>query len=218
MTLNDRLAMLRSLENELLRKAGPILKPGTGMYFVDWYVMGAAQRTMAQSRGFRTMIQTKNFSGAAILLRTQIDTAMRINGLRYLDRPEEQLREVFKKEKIFRQLDSWEKTKNNRPQKMRDRFLREKLAEEASWIDRVYEETSDFIHLSFRSLFSSICHLDDASQTICFAITGEDQADDESDYFEVIDAFQDVTKLSVAFILAIIIGRHGSVGSDEQPQ
>ena len=109
MTLADRLAKIRALEKELPRKAAPIIQPGTGMFFVDWYVMGAAQRTMTQSRGFRTMIETRNFPGAAILLRTQIDTAMRINGLRYLDRPEGQLSEVFQGEKTFRQLDSWEK-------------------------------------------------------------------------------------------------------------
>jgi hypothetical protein len=80
-SLADRLSKLSELEKELPRKAAAIIKPGTGMYFVDWYVMGATQRTMAQSRGFRTMIETRNFPGAAILLRTQIDTAMRINGL-----------------------------------------------------------------------------------------------------------------------------------------
>ena len=55
-TLADRLSKIRALEKELPRKAAPIIKPGTGMYFVDWYVMGATQRTMAQSRGFRTAI------------------------------------------------------------------------------------------------------------------------------------------------------------------
>ena len=216
MNLADRLSKISALEKELLpRKAAPIIQPGTGMYFVDWYVMGAAQRTMAQSRGFRTMIETRNFPGAAILLRTQIDTAMRINGLRYLDRPEEQLSEVFQGEKTFRQLDSWETTDKDRPKKMQDVFLRAKLVEEAPWIDPLYEQTSDFVHLSFRPLFSSICHLDDDARTIFFAITGEDQTTDESDYFEICDAFFDVTKLTGAFILAILMGRHGSGEPDE---
>ncbi|MFP1646185.1 hypothetical protein [Pontitalea aquivivens] len=207
-SLADRLTKIEALEAELPRKAAPIIQPGTGMFFVDWYVMGAAQRTMAQSRGFRTMIETRNFPGAAILLRTQIDTAMRINGLRYLDRPEEQLSEVFQGEKTFRQLDSWEKTDKERPKKMQDVFLRAKLVEEAPWIDPVYEKTSDFVHLSFRPLFSSIYHLDDDTRTISFAINGEDQTTDESDYFEICDAFFDVTKLTGTFILAILMGRH----------
>ena len=93
--LSARLSKLVKLEKELTRKAAQIIQPGAPMYVVDWFVMGAAQRTLAQSRGFRSMMETKNFPSAAILLRTQIDTAMRINGLRYLDKPEHQLREVF---------------------------------------------------------------------------------------------------------------------------
>lgn len=68
MNLADRLTKIEALEAELPRKAAPIIQPGTGMYFVDWYVMGATQRTMAQSRGCRTMIETRNFPGAAILM------------------------------------------------------------------------------------------------------------------------------------------------------
>jgi hypothetical protein len=214
-TLADRLTKIRALEGELPRKAAPIIKPGTGMFFVDWYVMGATQRTMAQSRAFRTMIETRNFPAAAILLRTQIDTAMRINGLRYSDRPEDQLREVFQGAKNFRQLDSWETTEKDRAQKMHDSFLREKLVKEAPWIDRVYKKTSDFVHLSFQPLFSSVDHLDDDSGMISFATTGEDQTTDESDYFEICDAFFDVTKLAGTFILAILMGRHGGSEPEE---
>ena len=93
---------------------------------------------------------------------------------------------------------------------MQDVFLRAKLVEEAPWIDPVYEKTSDFVHLSFRPLLSSINQLDETG-AISFAITGEDQTTNESDYFEVCDAFFDVTKLTGTFILAILTGRHGSV-------
>lgn len=121
------------------------------------------------------------------------------------------LREVFHGKKTFRQLDSWERTDKDRPKKMQDCFLRAKLVEEASWIDPVYEKASDFVHLSFRSLFSSIYYLDDDTRMIAFAITGEDQTTDESDYFEICDAFFDVTKLTSTFILAILMGRHQGV-------
>lgn len=70
------------------------------------------------------------------------------------------------------------------------------------------------MHLLFRPLLSSINYLDD-SGAISFAITGEDQTTDESDYFEVCDAFFDVTKLTSTFILAILMSRHGSGEPDE---
>lgn len=208
MTLADRLAKIDALEKELPRKAAPIIKSGTGMYFVDWYVMGATQRTMSQSRGFRTMIETRNFPGAAILLRTQIDTAMRINGLQYLDRQEEQLSEVFQGEKTFRQLDSREMNEKGRPKKMQDIFLRTKLVKEAPWIDPVYEQTSDHVHLSFRPLFSSIYRLDEDTRTVSFVIDGEDHPPDESAYFEICDAFFEVAKLTSILILSALMGRY----------
>ena len=92
---------------------------------------------------------------------------------------------------------------------MQDVFLRAKLVEEAPWIDPVYEKTSDFVHLSFLPLMSSITHLDDATRQIEFAITGEDQMRDESAYYEICDAFTDVTKLIQDLILFILIDRHG---------
>jgi hypothetical protein len=100
---------------------------------------------------------------------------------------------------------------NFRGMRMQDVFLRAKLVEEAPWIDPVYEKTSDFVHLSFRPLLSSIYQLDDDTRTISFAINGEDQTTDESDYFEICDAFFDVTKLTGTFILAILMGRHQGV-------
>ena len=108
MTFNlvERLARIEKLEGELTSKAMPLLQPNAAIGTVDLYVMGAANRTLAQSRGFREMIQSRNFPCAAILLRTQIDTAMRINGIRFLTDPEAQLRTVLSGDKTFRQLAS----------------------------------------------------------------------------------------------------------------
>ena len=214
--LFSRLTKLRKLETELTRKAAPIIQPGTPLHIVDWFVMGAAQRTLAQSRGFRSMTETRNFASSAILLRTQIDTAMRINGLRYLDNPEEQLLEVFKGKKSYRELTSWQKTERNKPIRMQDKNLREWLQKEEPWIEKIYEETSDFVHLSFRPLFASIENLDDDDNwgKVDFAITGEDNTKGEDDYYEICDAFFDVSKLTCTYILAVLIARHApaSVG------
>ena len=215
MTLLDWLTEIEELEKDLPRKVARTIKNGTDRSLVDLYVMSALKRTMSQSLGFRTMIETRNFPVAAILVRTQIDTAMRINGLRYLDRPTEQLKEVLGGTKTFRKLESSEKTDKNKAKKMHDAFLLAKIVEEAPWIDSVYKCTSDFVHLSFRPADSSITHMDDDSGTICFAITGEDYTAKESDYFEICKAFLEVTKLISAFIPAVLSGLHGSIQSDE---
>jgi hypothetical protein len=206
--LSARLSNLVKLEKELVRKGAKIIQSGAASSVMGWFVLGAAQRTLSQSRGFRSMIETRNFPSAAILLRTQIDTAMRINGLRYLDNPEGQLREVFEGKKIFRQLLSWQKTSKHKCILMRDNKLREWLQEDEPWIEKIYEEASDFVHLSFRPLFASIQHLDDNDRRVYFAITGEDNAKDEADYHEICDAFFEVSKLTCTSILAALIATH----------
>jgi hypothetical protein len=80
-TLKDRLDDIEQLEKELPVKAQAILPDGT-VSLIDFFILGATQRTLSQSRGFRTLIESRNFPSATVLLRTQIDTAMRINDLR----------------------------------------------------------------------------------------------------------------------------------------
>ena len=214
MILADRLTEIEALEKDMLREIDRTIKNGTDLFLMDFYIMSAVQRTLSQSKGFRTMIEVRNFTVAAILVRTQIDTAMRINGLRYLDRPTEQLMEVLRGTKTFRNLESLEKTDKNKAVKMQDAFLLAKIIEEAPWIDSVYKNTSDFVHLSFRHLYSSITHIDD-SGTISAAINGEDQAATESNYIELCAAFLEATKLISVLIPAILLGLHGSIQFDE---
>ena len=214
MTLVDWLTEIEALEKDLPRKVTRAIERRTDLFLVDLYLMSALKRTMSQSLGFRTMIEARNFHVAAILVRTQIDTVLRINGLRYLDRPTEQLTEVLKGTKTFRNLESWEKTGKNKAEKMRDVFLLAKIIEEAPWIDSVYKRSSDFVHLSFNNLYSSITDMDDSGR-MSVAISGKDYTAKESDYFEICEAFLKVTKLISAFIPAMLLELHGSIQSDE---
>ncbi|NIY71826.1 hypothetical protein HCZ30_05180 [Marivivens donghaensis] len=206
--LSTRITKLIKLERELPQKAGKILQPDSPMYLTVWFILGASQRTLAQSRGFRSMIEAKNFPSAAILLRTQIDTAMRINGLKYLHSTESQLSEVFKGTKNFRQLLSRQKTVKGHAVPMYDKKMLEWLMADEPWIEPIYHSTSDFVHLSFRPLIASIQELDDDTGDINFAITGEDIVTGEHDYYEICDAFFDVTKLTCTLILAALMAIH----------
>ncbi|MBZ9905287.1 hypothetical protein LB557_04575 [Mesorhizobium sp. BR115XR7A] len=97
-TLTHRLGAISKLETELVDKAHAILPKGA-VNIVDFFILGATQRTLSQSRGFRTLIETRNFPSATILLRTQIDTAMRINGLRMMANVEADVQRIFKGER-----------------------------------------------------------------------------------------------------------------------
>ncbi|WP_421423737.1 hypothetical protein [Agrobacterium rosae] len=103
MTLSQRLTAIEKLETALVEKAHAILPTGA-VNIVDFLVLCATQRKISQSTAFRTLIESRNFPSATVLLRTQIDTAMRINGLRMMANVEEGVQRIFNGERTFDRL------------------------------------------------------------------------------------------------------------------
>jgi hypothetical protein len=91
--------------------------------------------------------------------------------------------------------------------RLTDAYLRQKLAEKHPWITPVYEQTSDFIHLSGRHLFNSIASLDEDTRTVRFVISGQDPPRPHENYFEIIDAFFEATKLVALLLLGYFEAR-----------
>ncbi|MER8601227.1 hypothetical protein NKH09_25735 [Mesorhizobium sp. M1339] len=207
MTLTQRLSAIEKLETELVEKAHAILPKGA-VNVVDFFILGATQRTLSQSTAFRTLIKARNFPSATVLLRTQIDTAMRINGLRMMSNVDEDVQRIFKGERTFDRLMSRPVVPGGKAERLTDAFLKKKLAEDNPWIEPLYEQTSDFVHLSFRHLFTAITETDAATQMATMAISGTDPKQDESVYYEVCDAFFRVSRLTSMTILAVMMARH----------
>ncbi len=206
-SLQQRLGAIEKLEAELVEKAHAILPKGA-INIVDFFILGATQRTLSQSTAFRTLIETRNFPSATVLLRTQIDTAMRINGLRMMANLETDVQRIFKGERTFDRLMSNPAAGGGKPERLTDAFLKKKLAEDHPWIEPLYEQTSDFVHLSFRHLFTAITETDAATQIATMAISGTDPKQDESVYYEVCDAFFRVSRLTSMTILGVLMARH----------
>ncbi|MEY9181154.1 hypothetical protein [Bradyrhizobium sp. USDA 313] len=206
-TLKHRLESIAELEQELVAKAHEML-PNGAVNIVDLFILGSTQRTLSQSRGFRTLIETKNFPSATILLRTQIDTAMRINGLTMMGDIEADVQRLFKGERTFDRLMSGTPVGGGRPERLTDAFLKRKLAEDHPWIEPLYAQTSDFVHLSFRHLFTAIADTNSETRMATLAISGIDPKQDEAVYYEVCDAFFRVSRLTSTTILAMLMMRH----------
>jgi hypothetical protein len=117
---------------------------GSTLTPVDQFIFVAIKRTLSQSRAFRQMVENWNFASAAAMVRTQLDTAMRINGIRYLPDVEDNTSRIFNGETTYRKLKATDGTK------MTDSFLKDKLAEDHPWVNKLYDDLSDFVHLSFR--------------------------------------------------------------------
>ena len=193
-TLQDRLARLEAFDTELLRTAYSLLRQYAEIYQTDLFIMGALKRTFAQSKGFRDLVMARNFPCAAAILRMQLDTAMRINALLLVDDREVLCRAVLDGQKM-------NGLKDRSGKKMSDAYLRGKLSENNPWINQVYEQTSDLVHLSGRHFYSSITSLDESTHTIRFVISAEDPPRAEEDYFEITDTFVEISKLAGLLIL-----------------
>jgi len=194
-TLADRMTMIERLETELLRNAaGSIDWKGAAISHSDMFVMGAVRRTLAQSKGFRDLIATRNFPCAAAILRMQIDTAMRLNALLLVEDP-------FKFCEALLDGQRFNTLKDSAGTKLTDARLRKKLSEKYPWINAIYEETFDFIHLSGRHFYNSVFSADNDTHEIKMFIGGTDPPLPDATYFEIVDAFFDVSKVVALMLL-----------------
>ncbi|OSJ06105.1 hypothetical protein [Bradyrhizobium canariense] len=199
--LAARLKQLEQLEGELICKGARSVGAGTNLSYADFFIFGALRRTLAQSRGFRDLINSRNFPCAAAILRLQIDTAMRVNVLGLIDDVDQACRAVLDGEQFNR-------LKDRDGTKLSDAHLRRKLAEKHPWISKVYEQTSNFVHLSGKHFEVSIARTDDESRIAYFQISGHDPHRPEETYFEAVDAFFEATKLAGMLLLAFWMARH----------
>ena len=193
-TLADRIGRIEKLEAELIRKAAEIMNVGIQVSHSTLFVIGALKRTLAQSQGFRDLIGAKKFACSAAILRMQIDTAMRVNAL-LLVRERDALCQEVLGGKRFNTL------KDSAGKKLTDSYLRKNLAEFHPWVSNIYEETSDFVHLSGKHFFRSIESVDDNTREIHFAIGGTDPGYPDASYFEIVDAFFEITRVVGVMVL-----------------
>lgn len=196
-TLPMRLAAIDKLESEIIRKAAERVPAGSPMYHGHFFIFGIIKRTLSQATGFRMLIEAKNFQCAAGILRMQIDSAMRLHALTLVADQADFCREWFSGTPI-------DKLKDAKGERLRDHHLRRQLAEEHPWIEEVYKDASNFIHFSGRHFFTSIVKTDDDARIVNFAIAAEDPPKPDSEYYEIVDAFFEATKLVGTLAIAYL--------------
>jgi hypothetical protein len=201
LSLVDRLKRIEQLEHELIRKGAGIVGAGADLSHADFFIIGALRRTLAQARGFRDLIDARNFPCAAAILRLQLDTAMRVNALSIIDDVDAACKSVLDGEQFNRLRD-------RDGNKLSDAHIRKMLAQTHPWISPVYERTSDFVHLSGKHFEVSIARTDDETRMAYFQISGHDPQRSEETYFEAVDTFFEATKLAGMLLLAFWMARH----------
>jgi hypothetical protein len=203
-TLADRIGRIERLEVELLRETAELFVKNEVITNSDFFVLGAVRRTISQSKGFRDLITAKNFPCAAAILRMQIDTAMRVNALVLVEEPDTFCQAILDGQRF----NTFKDTAGSR---MTDAYLRKKLSEKYPIINPVYEQTSDFIHLSGRHFCDAIFVVNDNMPEVKIVISAADPPHPDDLCFEIVDMFFDISEITAILLLGYFIARSGSV-------
>ena len=196
----ERLAKLAALQQQILATSKKLFDQNKSMYLADFYVMGALRRVLALVKGFRSQIEERNFLCAAPLVRMQLDTALRVYALSLVSNREEVAKQLLDGIPLS-------KLKDAKGQKLRDAYLVDQLSETYAWVKPLYAETSGFVHLSERHFFTSIAKTDDQEQVDPLSITSEDDGRFETDYYEVVEAFHESTRLAGTVLAGYLLAR-----------
>jgi hypothetical protein len=169
---------------------------GGALYGMDLLAAGALNRSKAHIVGFRTLIEAKNLICAGALLRLQLDTALRFYAGFLVERPHDFALAVLRGERV-RDL------KDRSGKRMTDAYLVEKLGEEFSWVPRVYERTSGYVHLSSTHLLSALSPSNEADpedRSFTIKISEVDKPLPEAIYTEASDGFRAATGIFLRYV------------------
>lgn len=187
--VREGLALLESGEQKLREAALTMLRAhGGALYAVDLVAIAALRRSLSQSAAFRCLIERRMFPSAAILLRTQLDSALRFSAFWQVPDPESFARGIIRGEHVRDFKDSAGK-------KLTDRRLVELQAEDSDWVPEVYDRTSGFVHLSEAHVAHAFAAAPGDDGGMHFAIGIEDEDIDEATYVQAIAAFDAATDL-----------------------
>jgi hypothetical protein len=178
---------VRSFRNQLISKLKASAKADGGALFkLDFVIFLVAKRTLSTAAGFAALVEQHNVVCAAILLRTQIDSLLRLHAFSLVDDPHDLATKIMKGERL-------EKIKDRTGQQMRDGYLVNTLSKDVAWLKNVYTETSGFVHLSDRLIGLTMdFEGDDGNFTASISETDELN---EASWEEIIACFLETSQL-----------------------
>jgi hypothetical protein len=193
-TVKTALGKLAALESEHLGTFRRMsIAYGSALYPLDLLAAGALNRSVAQCSGFRVLVEARNYICAASILRLQIDTALRFFAAFLVDDPHEFAGSVLKGIHV-------DKMKDKNGKLMSDAHLRRSLPAKFSWIPKVYEKTSGYIHLSDQHIFQALESLDGKERALRIKVSATDKELSEKVYCEVIEAFCAATEMFLHYV------------------
>jgi hypothetical protein len=140
--LDRGLSVLTELQREHVRVADRLLRSaGNQMFTIHAALLAMIQRSHDVSGGFVMMVEARNLSSAAPLVRLQLDTLVRASYILRSTKPDEVASEVVSGTEFRHMRDETGK-------RLLDGRLVDLAAQHHPWIRKLYEEMSGWVHLS----------------------------------------------------------------------
>jgi hypothetical protein len=156
-------------------------------YAVDLFAMAALNRSAALCAGFESLIQQKNLICAASILRLQLDNAFRFGSVFLVPNPHKFASAVMNGKRI-------RDFKDKAGKAMKDGYLVSQISSKFPWVQKVYDKTCGYIHLSEQHLLHAIESAKD-KRTFVIKISETDDHVSQESFLEAIEAFCAATKL-----------------------
>lgn len=191
--LEEAIEKLRALEKIHTDLGMEMAKAAGGnLYGLDLLAIAVLNRSLCILTGFCDLIEKRNFVAAAPLIRLQLDSLMRFQGAWLSDKPHEFATQVLAGTPIKKMRDRSGHT-------MEDCYLIDKISEHNPSFKEVYKQTSGFIHLSEKHIFSSIGKPEDGGK-ISMKVGSTDSFVTEANYIEACLAFFEITQILFSYI------------------
>lgn len=165
---------------------------GAAIPDIEWYALAAIKKTALLSHAFCTLVRTKNTLAAAALVRLQLDTAMRMFGLT-------QVEDIETAGTWLMNDNSYRKLKARTGEALSDAFLHRKLDEKYPGLSEAYKAASGYVHLSGQHIKTGLWS-QEGSSILFFNLKGTDDARPDEWFADIIDAFDQATRLTAELI------------------
>ncbi|EHJ98811.1 hypothetical protein [Agrobacterium tumefaciens] len=209
MRYTSRLDELQIVLGDNKRTVASLLPGQTNFSSVTLFLLAALQRVESNAAGFEAMVKSKNYPVACAIVRMQIDTAMRVYGLRLMADPHDGAMKLLSGER-------YDRIRPKRGDKLRDAVLLGALNVEYDWIKKVYERTSGMVHLSGMHIHHAFDHStsvenEDGSLSIELVLGPNSPNIPPELYDEICAAFTHISMIAASLIIASLKHEQGAL-------
>jgi hypothetical protein len=191
--IQTKLDHLDSFENVFKDLSKQMMLPGQDLFPLDMLAVGVINRSLSLIAGFTTLIRHGNYIASAHLTRPHLDNYLRFHAAWLVSDPHDFAIKVMGGTRI-------DKLKDRTGKNLRDSYLVEVASVDYPWIENVYKETSGFIHLSKKHVFTSTTIKDKEERTVEFCVSKEDKYVPDESRLEAAECMIEITNCIIILL------------------